>query len=191
MSLLALGGAASSVCAISSAPVLLEYSSHQCWFWERDYRLAAALASRATTPRKRNRHKSRARFHWVYRRKLPFHAAMNCHHQAAEDGYQISTTSPVALRRWRKRRNYKARARMKRRRTIAHEFFLKPAVKPHFLLKSAVPPETLDAFCADRGEFFLGFPKLMKKLEFKEHGVDVQSTVGRANLLTSEVGSSL
>ena len=79
---------------------------------------------------------------------------------------------------------------MKRRRTVAHEFFLKPAVKPHFLLKSAVPPETLDAFCADRGEFFLGFPKLMKKLEFKEHGVEVQSTVGRANLLTSEVGSS-
>ena len=47
MSLLAFIGAASSVRAISSAPVLLEYSSHQCWFWERDYRLAAALASRA------------------------------------------------------------------------------------------------------------------------------------------------
>ena len=37
------------------------------------------------------------------------------HHQAAEDRYQISATSPVALRSWRKRRNYKARARMKRR----------------------------------------------------------------------------
>ena len=48
MSLLALGGAASSVCAISTAPVLLEYSSHQYWFWKRAYRLAAALASRAT-----------------------------------------------------------------------------------------------------------------------------------------------
>ena len=96
----------------------------------------------------------------------------------------------MALRRWRKRRTYKARARMRRRRTVDHEFFLKPAVKPHFLLKSAVPPETLGAFCADRGEFFLGFPKLMRKLELKEHGVQVQSTVGRANLLTSEVGSS-
>ena len=30
----------------------------------------------------------------------------------------------------------------------------------------------------------------MKKLEFKEHGVKVQSTVGRAILLTSKVGSS-
>ena len=79
---------------------------------------------------------------------------------------------------------------MKQRQTIGHEFFLKPSVKPHFLLKSAVPPETLDVFCADRGKFFLGFPKLMRKLEFKEHGVNVQSTVGRANLLTSELGSS-
>ena len=58
------------------------------------------------------------------------------------------------------------------------------------MLQSAVPSETLDAFFADRGKFFLGFPKLMKKLEFKEHGVKVQSTVGCANLLTSEVGSS-
>ena len=79
---------------------------------------------------------------------------------------------------------------MKRCLTIAHEFFLKPAFKPHFLLQSSVPSETLDAFFADRGKFFLGFSKLTKKREFKEHGVKVQSTVGQANLLTSEVGSS-
>ena len=45
-------------------------------------------------------------------------------------------------------------------------------------------------FFTARDEFFLGFPKLMKELEFKDHGLKVQSTVGHANVLTSEVGSS-
>ena len=43
----------------------------------------------------------------------------------------------------------------------------------------------------DRDEFFLRFPKLMRKLKFNEHGEKVQSTVGHASVLTSKVGSSL
>ena len=46
-------------------------------------------------------------------------------------------------------------------------------------------------FCADRGEFCLGFPKLMKKLEFNDHEEKVRNTVGHESLLTSEVGPSL
>ena len=69
--------------------------------------------------------------------------------------------------------------------------FLKPTVKPHFLLKAAIPSETLDAFCTDRGKFFLVFPKPMRKFEFKEHGEKVQSTLGHSSLLTSEIGLSL
>ena len=108
-----------------------------------------------------------------------------------DDGYQIPTSSPIELRHWRRRRDYKACLRMKRRQTENHGFFLKPHPKPHFLNRDAISAKTLDNFCNDRGKFFLGLNKLMKKLDVQEHGDNDQNTVGRPNILASGIGEAL
>ena len=58
--------------------------------------------------RRRQRHKAKAHFHWIYCRKLPFHAAICCDRRAAAKGYLITPTCPYTLRRWRRRRNLKS-----------------------------------------------------------------------------------
>lgn len=64
---------------------------------------------------------------------------------------------------------------MKRRWTENHEFFLTPNPKSHFLTRDAVSTEALDNFCDKKGLFFLEFPRLMKKLDVREHGDNAQS----------------
>jgi hypothetical protein len=119
--------------------------------------------------RRRRRHKSKSRYHWIHRRKLPFHAAMQCHCLALADGFRISTTGPVILRRWRRRRNLKARAQMKLCQKHHHSAFLKSVAAPHVLSSSLISDDALDEFIKNQGNFFLGLPKLMRKLDVKQH----------------------
>ena len=80
---------------------------------------------------------------------------------------------------------------MKRRRTIDHEFFLQPSRKAHILTSLSLPEKTLTAFCEDKADAFLRFPKLMQKLEVKEHGDKAQHTVNRASLFALELGQGI
>jgi len=177
--------------ALRSSRVELERGAK--WLWS-FLRVGAVLRPRPQDPsvrRRRNHHKAKARFHWTYRRKLPFRAAMVEHRKARDEGYHIATSCPSRLRRWRRRRNHRARLRMKRRRTENHEFFLTPNPKSHFLNRDAISTEVLDNFCDSKGEFFLKFPQLLKKLDVQEHGDKAQRTVDRANILASGIGEAL
>jgi hypothetical protein len=70
---------------------------------------------------------------------------------------------------------------MKRCCLYHHDNFLQPTVKlrdlPHYIENNAISDDVLDAFYKDRGEFFLAFPKLIQKLDTKEHGPQLQATI--------------
>ena len=88
---------------------------------------------------------------------------------------------------WR-RRNFKARARHKRRRTSTPEsvFFTNTLIKhnlshPH-LIKD-VAGATLESFC-DGSQYFLSFPRLMSKFKNMDHAQNVHKLCQRMAMLS-------
>ena len=111
--------------------------------------------------RRSTRHKANARFHWSYCRKYPFHAAMRARRNSMKILGWIPNDGPNRLRRWQKRRNRKARARMRRRRAADHSRFLRVGPKTSLLSKASISESTLNAFCETKGklpDYFVRLP---------------------------------
>ena len=79
---------------------------------------------------------------------------------------------------------------MKLRRRNDHSTFLKPVTIPDVLSSSSISDKTLDEFCANQGDFFLGLPKLMQKLDVKQHLEHATHAHKRANHFALELKAS-
>ena len=81
--------------ALRSSCVELKHGAKWLWSFLSVAVILSPWPQHPSARRRRNRHKANARFHWTYRRKLPFRAAMVEHRKAHDKGYHIATLVQV------------------------------------------------------------------------------------------------
>ena len=139
-------------------------------------------------PRKRRRRKRRRRRYDRLRwKKLPFGMGIRARRRNSENG--IKGGRPYCIiRPWRHKRNVKAKARWKRKKsTSALLRFLTPSKPkselPEFLTRNGIVLDSdLTAFCSEKGDAFLKLPRLMKRLNSNDHAVKLEKLMKRLQL---------